>query len=233
MVKVDEAFEVHYKKEKVDFQVLVDFEKLEEFRKNPSNISVYDVLADYKIYKNLNRGELVSEKLLKIVFKGMDEEEILKIILLKGDAQIPSSYLNIKKEEKKEKIINYIKENARNPVTKTPFTYSMLESEINKLKFNFDLKKDFKKEAEEIIEILKKSFPITIEKVIFNVEIPPQYIGKFVGTLRKLGTIKKEFYDESGNWKVHIEINEGKKEDFIDYLKKNSNGEAGYSITKI
>ena len=64
MVNIDDAFEVRYKKEKEQFEVLVDFDKLNEFKKD-NTISVYDVLADTKIFKDQRKGELASENILK------------------------------------------------------------------------------------------------------------------------------------------------------------------------
>ncbi len=228
MVRVDEAFEVEYKYKKNTFQVLVDFEKLQEFKKN-QNLSVYDVLADYKIYKDVKKGELASERLLHEIFKTEDEEKIIKEILLKGTPQIPTSYLNKLKEEKKEQVVTYIKENSRNPSTGTPYTESFLREQINKLKYNFDPHKDFKKQAEEVIEILKTKFPISIEKITIEVEIPNKYVGRFY-SLKQFGTIKKEYYDNQGNIKAEIIVTLGKKDDLINKLKQLTNNEAGYFI---
>jgi hypothetical protein len=58
MVKVDEAFEVRYKKGGEQFEVLVDFDKLKEFEKSPDTVSVYDVLADVKIFRDQKKGRL-------------------------------------------------------------------------------------------------------------------------------------------------------------------------------
>jgi len=232
MVNVDEAFEVHYKQGKEDFQILVDFEKLEEFRKDPNKYSVYDILADYKIYKDVKKGEIASEKAISEIFGMKDEEEVLKTILLKGEAQIPSSYLNKLRDEKKEQVIYFIKENARNPITHTPYTESMIRAEVEKLKYNFDIKRDYKQQAEEILEFLKQRMPISIGYVIAKLEIPSKYIGKVVSQIRRYGKIKKEYYDNYANWHVHLKIIEGKREDLINFLNKNTNKEAGYSFEK-
>ena len=138
MVNVDESFEVKFKSGKDEFQVLVDFDKLNEFKKKPTEISVYDVLADQKIFKDQRKGEVASEHHLKAAFGAKSEEEVLKEILLKGECQIPTSYLNKMREEKKRQVINYIAENAINPATKGRYTISMIESEINKVRYNYN-----------------------------------------------------------------------------------------------
>ena len=148
MVNVDESFEVKFKSGKDEFQVLVDFDKLTEFKKKPSEISVYDVLADSKIFKDQRKGEIASEHHLKSAFGAKSEEEVLKEILLKGECQIPTSYLNKMREEKKRQVINYIAENAMNPSTRGKYTISMIESEINKIRYNYNFEQDYAPQAE-------------------------------------------------------------------------------------
>jgi ribosome maturation protein SDO1 len=180
MVNVNEAFEVRYEKNKNKFEVLVDFDKLNEFRKNTEEISVYDVLADSKVFSDQKKGKIASTEDLKKAFLDMDEEEILKEILIKGDCQIPSSFLNKLREEKKKQVINYICENAINPLNKSKYTLSMIESEIEKIRYNFDSQRDFTNQAEEVIVLLKKSMAITISRLVLELSVPPQYCGSFL-----------------------------------------------------
>jgi len=232
MVKVDEAFEVRYKFSGENFQVLVDFDKLNEFKKNSDEMSVYDVLADTKIFKDQKKGELASEHLLNEIFKAKSEEEILKEILLKGECQIPTAYLNKLRSEKKIQVITYIAQNALNPQTKGKYMFSMIESEVNKLKFNFDPNKEFIIQAEEVLILLKKQMPISLEKVILQIKIPGEFCGGFYGPFRKYGKITKEYFDDHGNLHLHIQIMEYILDTVIDYIKKHSNSTAEYFISK-
>jgi len=232
MVKVDDAFQVKYKHGKNEFQVLVDFDKLVEFKKKPQEISVYDVIADIKIFKDQKKGEIVSDNLLRESFGAKDEESIFKEILLKGECQIPTSFLNKIREEKKKQVINYIAENSLNPSNKGRYSYSMIEGEVNKIRYNFNPEQDFLPQAEDIIKLLKKNMPISIEKIILEISIPGRYCGNFYGSFKKLGNIKKEYFDSEGNLKIEIEITESLQDRVIDYIKKNSNNEGSYFIKK-
>lgn len=232
MVKVDEAFELRYKKGKEEFQVLVDFDKLNEYKKKQEEISVYDVLADTKIFKDQKKGEIASENLLQTVFEYKPEEEIIKEILLKGECQIPTSFLNKLREEKKQQVINYIAGNAINPATKTKYTLSMIESEINSIKYNFDPQKDYSNQAEEVISILKKRMPISINKITLEISIPPQYCGAFYGPFRKFGKITKEYYDKESNLRIHIEISESAQDKVENYIKQHTNSEGSYYVSR-
>ncbi len=232
MIKVDEAFEVRYKQGKNNFVVLVDFNKLKEFKSKSDEVSVFDVLADTKIFKNLQKGDIASANLLDEIFFKKSEEEILKEILLKGECQIPTSYLNKLRDEKKMQVINFIVENATNAQTKSKFTPTMVEDEVNKLKFNFNINGDIKNQAEEVIKLLKKVMPISMEKVIMEISILAQYCGAFYGPFRKFGKITKEYYDRDSNLRLHIEISESQIDEVANYIKNHSNGEGTYFVSK-
>ena len=228
MVNVDEAFELRYK----GFEVLVDFDKLNEFKANSDEVSVYDVLADPKIFKDQKKGELASETLLSESFNGKNEEEVLKEMLLQGECQIPTAFLNKMREEKKTQVINYISENAINPATKTKYTASMIETEVNSVRFNFDAQKDYMKQAEDVLHLIKKKIPISISFDTILMKIPAQYVGSFYGNFRAMGKVHKEFYDKYGNLNIEIEVNTTNVDRVIDYLKNNSNNEAEYRVVK-
>ena len=232
MVKVDEAFEMRYKKNGEMFQVLVDFDKLKEFQKKTEEISVYDVLADTKIFKDQKKGEIASTNILEKIFPNTTEEQILKEILLKGECQIPTSYINKLREEKKLQVINYIAENAINAQTKGKYTMSMIDSEINKLKFNFEPEKPFEQQAKDVLTLLKKVMPISLEEVIIEISIPPMYIGAFYGPFRKLGKVLKEKYDSDSNLILEIKTTESSADKICDYVKNNTNSEGTYYIKK-
>ena len=232
MVNVDEAFEMRYKKAGEQFQVLVDFDKLKEFQKKSEEVSVYDVLADNKIFKDQKKGELASTNILEKVFPEKSEEQILKEILTKGECQIPTAYLNKLREQKKVQIINYITENAINGQTKGKYAVSLVEGEINKLKFNVDPNKDFEPQAQDVLKMLKKVMPISLEEVVIEIGIPPMFVGSFYGPFRKLGKTIKEFYDNDSNLILHIKTTEGTMDKICDYVKNNTNGEGTYFIKK-
>ena len=232
MVNVDDAFEMRYKKNGEIFEVLVDFDILKKFQKKPEDFSVYDVLADTKIFKDQKKGELASENILQKIFPEMSEEEILKEILLKGECQIPTSYINKLREEKKLQVINYIAENALNAQTKGKFTPSMIEGEINKLKFNFDPYKSFESQSDEILKLLKKVMPISLDEVTIQLKIPATYVGAFYGPFRNYGKIQKEFYDQTGNLNLELKATESSTDKIIEFAKNNSNNESEYRIIK-
>jgi ribosome maturation protein SDO1 len=236
MVSVDKAFEMRYKFAGEEFQVLVDFDKLNEFKAQQEGsdqlVQMSDVLADDKIFKDQKKGEVASEDGLKKVFGDKSQEEILKEILLKGECQIPTAYLNDLRTKKKGQIINYIAEQAFNPQTKTKYTTTMIESAYDKIKFNVDPLKDFVYQAQEVLKLIKVQIPIAISHILLLIKVPGEHCGNFYGEFRKLGQVKKEFFDDHGEMHIHFQINEVDLNRVEQFIKEKANNEAEYHIKK-
>jgi ribosome maturation protein SDO1 len=232
MVNVDDAFQVSYKREGEEFQVLVDFDELQKFKKKSNEISVHDVLADSHIYKDQKKGELASQIALDKVFANKEEDEIFKEILLKGECQIPTAFLNKLREEKREQIINYLAQNAVN-ANGARYSQTVIRDAINKLSFTVNPNQDAMYQVDDILKLLKKEMPIKIETSVLEIAVPPQYMSAFFGPFRKMGTVTKEYYDDQGQLRLHLEVTSGAKEDVIEYVKKHSNNEASYHVSKV
>lgn len=230
MVKVDEAFEVKYKKAKANFEVLVDFDKLNEFKKNQEKVSVFDVLADDKVFKDQKKGELASENELETHFNTNNQEQILKTILLEGECQIPTAYKNKLREEKKKQVVNYISENATNPQTRGKYVNTMIQSEIDKLRFNYEINKDYIPQANEVLKLLKKVMPIAITKSKIQMRIPGMHCGNFYGQFRQLGKTTNEKFDDNGNLCLEMEVSDSVVDRVIEEIKRKSNNEAEYVV---
>jgi rRNA metabolism SBDS family protein len=230
MVKINESFILSYKKDNQIFQVLVDYNKLLDFREK-KEINIFDVLADTDIYIDTKKGLRQSEKLIKNIFKEKTEEEVLTEILEKGDCQVPTKYLNQQREKIKEKIVQYIIDNCINPQTNGKFTSSMIKTEIDKISFSFNPDMDFINQAEKIIKKLQLKFPIKIDLKSLLITIPAKYTNKFYNkNFRGLGKITKEFYDNYGSLKLHMDVNSSNFENVISYIKLNSNNEGEYHL---
>ena len=70
------------------------------------------------------------------------------------------------------------------------------------------------------------------ERIVLEICVPARYCGNFYGPFKKFGSIKKEYYDNEGSFRIHIEITESQQDRVIDYIKKNSNNEASYHVSK-
>jgi ribosome maturation protein SDO1 len=224
----NENFIVKYKKEGVVFEILVDFENLEKFKEEKEEIDVYDVVFDTDIYFDIKKAKRADKESIEKAFENIEEKEILSEILKKGDCQIPTQFKNKRREEIKNQIIQYIVDSCINPQTNSKFTNSTILDQIEKISFSINTNMDHIHQAEEVIKKLTSIMPIKISMKNILMTIPSKYSNKFLGEFRKYGKITKELWDNHGDLKLHMEINENNLDRTIEFIKRNSNGEAEY-----
>lgn len=233
MVKVDESCILRYKKEGETIEALIDFKLLLQFKNDSkSNISIYDIYADTRLFSDSKNGLEVSNDVITKLFNGKSEEEILTILANDGGPQIPTAYLNELREKKKTQVVEFIASNAINPQTKGKYTPNMIKSEFDSLKISIDPNQDHIHQAESALKELKKKMPISMESSLLIIQVDGQYSGNFYGEFRKFGTIQKEFYDDSGSLHIHINVLSGKVDSVISFIKQKTNDTGSYHIQK-
>ena len=230
--KKEESFQVTYIKKSNHLEILVDFEKYKEFKKDQV-ISIWEVLISEDIFIDQRKGQVFPEKELETLFDTNNKEEILKEIVLNGKCQIPIEYTNKLRENKKKQIVNYISSNSINPQTKMKYTNEMIENEISKLSVSINPNENFIHQAEKILKKLEEKIPISLKTTILDIKIPRKYIGIFQSKIRSFGKIKKEFYENDGSLKIHLEFLEGRIEEVITFIKNSSKNECEYHTLEI
>ena len=233
MVKVDESCILRFKKEGETIEALVDFKLLLEFKNNSSsNLSIYDIYADTQLFSDSKKGLVISEDIIQKLFNGKSEEEVLTIFANEGEPQIPTAYLNELRDKKKEQIVEFISANAINPQTKGKYTSNMIKTEFEALKISIDPNTDHIHQAEQALKELRKKMPISMESSIIIIQVEGQYSGSFYGEFRKFGTIQKEYYDDTGNLHLHINVLSGKVDSVISFIKQKTDNSGSYHIKK-
>ena len=213
-------FIIRYKKNGSTFEMYVDnFENLQKFQ-NGEEIDIYDIIFDTDIYLDIKKAKRITNDEIVKSFEDKSENEIISEILKKGDCQIPTEFLNKKRDEVLSKIIQYIVDTCKNPQLNTKYTPSTIESEIKKISFSINPDMDYIHQAEELIKKLQSKMPIKISKKNVLMTIPSKYSNKFLGEFRKFGRITKEIWDNHGDLKLHIEINESNLDRTIEFIKK-------------
>jgi ribosome maturation protein Sdo1 len=108
----------------------------------------------------------------------------------------------------------------------------MIESAYDKIKFNVDPLKDFVYQAQEVLKLIKVQIPIAISHILLLINVPGEHCGNFYGEFRKLGQVKKEFFDDHGEMHIHFQINEVDLNRVEQFIKEKANNEAEYHIKK-
>jgi len=207
------------------FEIYVDLEKALQFREGKIK-NIGEVLIVEEVYKDIKKGERVSESVLKKVFGTTDIYEIASKIVKEGDIQITSEYRRKLINQKRKQIIETIRRLVIDPRTSLPFTPQRIEEMLEQVKVNIDPFKPVELQTNEIIKQLKKKFPLKVEITKLKVHIPYEYV-KAVNILKKKYKVLKEDWVDNG-WIAIIEVPSGIKSEFFSDLGKLTNGE-GYS----
>ena len=129
------------------------------------------VLQSDKIYKNAIKGDQASKEELESAFKDMANEEIIKLILNKGEVQISEKERMLNFSNVKNDIANLIVEKTYNYNTGLPFPQTLILQVLNDIHFDAREEHSSKKQAIQAIKIIQECGIIPIERKYMQLEI--------------------------------------------------------------
>lgn len=173
-----------------------------------------------KIYKNAIKGDLAKKDDLKHVFPNMEYEDIVKLILEKGDIQISEKERNFNYQNTKNDIANIIVEKTFNTENGLPFPHSMILQVLDDIKINFRDDQDTKKQALKAIKLIQEKSILPIERRLmsFNLYIKDKNNIKDDNALKDISTkiltflekinaiILEKNIDKAKNFKISCNI---------------------------
>ena len=208
-----------------NFEIIVNPDMLSSYLSGEEN-DVKEVLQYEKIFFDAKKGYEASTEHIQSIFGETDVLEIAKIILREGEVQYTKEYRDKKREEKRNRLVDFIVRNAVDPKTGLPHPKVRIESALEEAKYRLDEKKDIEEQIKEAIRSLQPILPIKIETKYFDVVIPASYAGKAYSVLNKHGKIIEEKWLENGDWKCLTEIPAGLQNIFFDDINSFTHGEA-------
>ncbi|MFW6014425.1 MAG: ribosome assembly factor SBDS [Candidatus Nanoarchaeia archaeon] len=229
MVNVEDAVVARLKTAGTNLEVLVDSENAVKLKEG-EDIDINDVLASQNIFFDAKKGMLASETKLKEIFGTDDPSEIAKKIIKQGEVQLTAEFKNKLKEQKKKKVLQLLHMNCVEPRTKNPIPLNRLELALDEAKIKIDEHKSAEQQLNEIVKKLHPVLPIKMEKAEINAKIPPQYAGKSYSTIKSIGTVLKEAWQNDGSLNVIMEVAAGQKNEIIDKLNDITKGEAEIKV---
>jgi len=200
-----------------DFEILVKPEPAFSYRLGRI-ASLSQVLVSDTIYSDANKGMRTSEEKLKKSFGTLDVQKIADTILRKGTLQLTTEQRRKMTEEKRRQIITFISQNCVDPKTKLPHPPTRIEQAMGQIHYSIDPFKSTEEQSNEVIKLLRSIIPLTMEKLMVSVRIPPQYAGKVYGTVKGFGIIKREEWRSDGSWSGVLEMPAGLYAPFLDKL---------------
>jgi len=211
------------KKEGHDFEILVYPFIAWDYRHNHPGISIEQVIAYDEVYSDVQKANTASKELLIECFNTDDVHKIAEKIVKDGEVQLTTTQKQLLIEKKEKEIIDYIAKNAHDPKAKTPIPPQRLINAFAELKIKINLNTPKEKEIEEILDKLKRIMPISVEKIIVEVEVPAMYTGKASAVIFKY-EISEQNWLSSGDLFCKIRIPAGIKQQLVSDLNNITHG---------
>jgi len=191
-----------------------------------------DDLASEIIFSDAKKGNKASADKMEVVFNTKSIEEIVKIIVIKGDVQLTTEQRHKMQKNKKNRIIETIAKNAMDPKTKSPHPRQRIELAMEQSGVHVDPFKPVSEQVKTIIEQLRPIIPISMENIRISVKIPAEFIGRAYGIARNFGALEREDWQSDGSWVGIVRIAAGLQNDFYDKLNDATKGNVSTKILK-
>ncbi|MEM2911636.1 MAG: ribosome assembly factor SBDS [Candidatus Bathyarchaeia archaeon] len=216
-------------KDNEHFEVLVKPEKALDYRLGKIS-AISEVLITETIFSDASKGTKVSEEALRKAFGTTDQLKVADIILKKGTLQLTTEQRRKMIEEKRRQIIAFISKNCVDPRTNLPHPPLRIEQAMEQIHYSIDPFKATEEQAREIIKLLRQLLPLKMEQISVSVHIPAQYAARAYGTLKALGTIKREEWRADGSWSGILEMPAGVYGPFLEKIGEITKGNAEAKI---
>jgi len=204
-------------RENEHFEILVKPNKALEYR-NGKISSITEVLAAETVFSDANKGTKVSEEIMKKAFKTVDPLKIADEILKKGTLQLTTDQRRKMVEDKRRQIIDFISRQAVDPKTNLPHPPLRIENAMEQIRYSIDPYKSIDEQARDIIKLLRPILPLKVEQLTVAIKISTQYAVRAYGTVKTLGTIKREEWRSDGSWYGELELPAGAYASLINKL---------------
>ena len=204
-------------RENEHFEILVKPQKALDYH-NGKLSAITEVLAAEIIFSDANKGTKVSEEAMKKAFKTVDPLKIADEIIKKGTLQLTTDQRRKMVEDKRRQVVDFIARQAVDPKTNLPHPPMRIENAMEQIRYPIDPYKPVEEQAKDIVKLLRPILPLKIEQVVVAVKIPMAYAARAYGTVKTLGTIKREEWRGDGSWYGEMELPAGSYASLITKL---------------
>ena len=220
MVSLDDAVLARLEKGGSRYEILVDPELVDEWKKDHASVSLDDLLATDEIWNDARSGDRPTTDALESVFGSTDLLICVEKILLDGNIQLTTVQRKNLIAEKRTKIIHQIATTATDPRTKLPHPKTRIELALDEIKFSIDPFLSLERQVQDAIKQLKPVIPLAFITVRLAFKVPGSDYGGVHRLLRE--SIKKEEWLSDGSWVCVIEAPGGMKNELISQVAQRS-----------
>jgi len=211
------------------FEILVKPDPALSFRLGKGT-TLSEALVSDIIYSDANKGTKPSEEKLRKAFGTTDTLKIAETILKRGALQLTTEQRKKMTEDRRRQIIAFISRHAVDPRTSLPHPPMRIETAMEQIHYPIDPFKETEEQARDIIKLLRPILPLKVEQVLVSVSIPAQYASRAYGSVKALGTIKKEEWRADGSWFAIVEMPAGLYGPFLEKIGEITKGTAEAKI---
>ena len=144
--------------------------KVQDYRDKKEK-DINEVLQAQEIFTDAIKGDLVPRKVLKEVFPKMSYQEIIKLILDKGDIQTGEKEREKGTANFKRYISNIIVQKTYNTDNGLPFPQDIITQALDNINFKYNEKENKKKQALKAIKELINQKILPIERKLIQLKI--------------------------------------------------------------
>ena len=138
MVSLDDAVVARLERSGSRFEILVDPDLAQEWKRDPEGTEMEDVLAVEEIWADSRQGDRPNEADLLKAFETSEVFACAAMILEKGTIQLTTQQRKAMTEEKRKKIVHAIASTATDPRTKSPHPRTRIENALEESRFSVD-----------------------------------------------------------------------------------------------
>ncbi|HNW05609.1 MAG TPA: ribosome assembly factor SBDS [archaeon] len=230
MVKLDDAVLAKYSRDGHRFEIFVD-PYLAWDLKHGKDVNLDNMFAMEEIYSDSAKGKLASEEIIKQVFETTDFLTIAKKIIIDGDVQLTTTQRNEMLKRRENEIIDFIAKNTHDPKEMTPIPPQRIINALDAAKFKFNLSRKRDDELNQVMLVLKKALPISMDKIILSIEVTSQFSGKLLPILHKYDIVEEKWLPSGGLF-AKVSLPMGLKQKLITDLNNITRGSVIITVEK-
>lgn len=218
MVSLDDSVLARMEKGGKRYEIMVDPELVEDWRKDPESVELGDLLAIEDVFHNARDGERPTAEAIESTFGSQDLMVITKTILEKGSIQLTTNQRKAIVDTKRQAIIHYVASNAVDPKTKLPHPRQRIELALEESRYAVDPFKSVDSQVKDVLDILRPLIPLSFETCRLAFRITGKSYGSVSQLLREYK--QKEEWLPNGDWACVVEIPAAMKADMIGLVAK-------------
>ena len=218
MVSLDNAVVARMEKGGKRYEILVDPELVDDFKTDPTSVSLDDLLATDEIWHDARGGERPTEEKIESTFGTGELLDCVKTILEKGSIQLTTVQRRQMISEKRQQIITEISRTAIDPRTKSPHPATRIELALDELRWNPDPFLSVERQIKDAVTVLRPVIPLSFDTIKLAFRVSGSAYGSVQREVRS-DVIKEQWLD-NGDWAFVVEIPAGMKGEYLSKVAK-------------